>query len=133
MAEAKVLIVDDDRSILTACRMVLEREYTVIEAENGADALRLLRENAPDVAIIDIGLREISGIDLLADAKSLVPETVVLIMTATEEANIIHKAQELGAAAYLVKPMDAKALRAAVRTALQIRHQSSSGRSLSSA
>ena len=119
MTQTRVLIVDDDRSILTAFRMVFEGKYTVITAENASDALRLLREDAPHVAILDVGLQDMSGIDLLAQIKSLAPETVVIMITATEEPGMINRARELGAVDYLVKPIDAKALKTALRNAVQ--------------
>ena len=121
MTVTTLLIVDDDRSILTACRMVFMGEYTVITAENGSDALKLLREDAPDVVILDVGLQDMNGIDLLAQIKSLAPETVTIMMTATEETGMINRARELGAVDYLVKPIDAKALKTALQNALQKR------------
>jgi DNA-binding NtrC family response regulator len=119
MTAKNLLVVDDDRSILSACRMVFEGKYTVITAEKGSDALRLLREEAPDVVILDIGLQDMNGIDLLPQIKSLAPETVVIMITAAEETGLINRARELGAADYLVKPIDAKALKIALQNAVQ--------------
>ena len=119
MTDTTLLIVDDDRSILTACRMIFEGKYTVITAENSSDALRLVREAAPDVVLLDVGLQGISGLDLLAQINGLAPETVVIMITATEETDVINKARELGAVDYLVKPTDAKALKIALRNAVQ--------------
>lgn len=102
-------------------RMVFEGEYTVITAENASDAVGLLREDAPDVVILDIGVQGMSGIDLLSQMKNLAPESVVIMMTATEETGMIDRARELGAVDYLVKPIDAKALRTALQNAIQIR------------
>ena len=119
MTDTSLLIVDDDRSILTAFRMVFEGNYTVITAENGSDALRLLREKAPDVVIVDVGLPDMSGIDLLARIKGLAPETVVIMITAAEETGMISRACELGAVDYLVKPIDARTLKTVVQNAVQ--------------
>ena len=124
MTDTSLLIVDDDRSILTAFRMVFEGNYTVIMAENGSDALRLLREKSPDAVIIDIGLPDMSGIDLLARIKSLAPETVVIVMTAAEETEMINRARELGAVDYLVKPIDARTLKTVVQNAVQRKQMS---------
>ena len=121
MTDTSLLIVDDDRSILTAFRMLFEGKYTVITAENGSDALRLLREKAPDVVVLDIGLHDMSGIDLLAQIKSLAPETIVIMITAAEESGMVNRARELGAVDYLVKPIDAKALKTTLQNAVQKR------------
>ena len=121
MKDTTLLIVDDDRSILTACRMIFGGECIVITAENSSDALGLLREEAPDVVFLVIGLQDMSGIDLLAQIKSLAPETVIIMMTASEETGMINRARELGAVDYLVKPIDAKALKTALQNALQKR------------
>jgi len=60
-----------------------------------------------------------NGIDLLPQIKSLAPETVVIMITAAEETGLINRARELGAADYLVKPIDAKALKIALQNAVQ--------------
>ncbi len=119
MTDTSLLIVDDDRRILTAFRMVFEGNYTVITAEKGSDSLRLLCEKAPDVVILDIGLPDMSGIDLLARIKGLAPETVVIVMTAAEETEMVNRARELGAVDYLVKPIDARTLKTVVQNAVQ--------------
>jgi response regulator of citrate/malate metabolism len=62
-----------------------------------------LRDSAPDLILLDIGLPDTSGIELLDKIKSLVSETMVIMMTATEETKMITKAHELGALDYLVK------------------------------
>jgi DNA-binding NtrC family response regulator len=121
MTDTTLLIVDDDKSILTAFRMIFEGKYTVVTAENGSDALRLLRENAPDVVILDIGLQDMNGIDLLHQIKSLAPETLVIMVTAAEETGMINRARELGAVDYLVKPLDAKELKTVLQNAVQRR------------
>ena len=74
MPETTVLVVDDDKSILTALRMTLEGEYVVCTAEKGAEALRLLRDKEPEVILLDIGLPDTSGIELIGQIKSIDPE-----------------------------------------------------------
>jgi DNA-binding NtrC family response regulator len=117
MAERSLLIVDDERSVLIALRMIFEGNYAVFTAESGSGALSLLREKAPDLIVLDIGLPDTSGIDLLVGIKNLAPETAVIVMTAAEETETIERALELGALGYLVKPVDAKDLKTVIQNA----------------
>ena len=121
MPETAVLVVDDDKSILTALRMTLEGDYGVCTAEKGADALKLMREREPEVVLLDIGLPDTSGIDLIEQLKSIDPEVVIIMVTAVEETRMIVKALKLGAYDYLVKPIDAQALRVTLQNGLETR------------
>jgi DNA-binding NtrC family response regulator len=119
MTERSLLIVDDDTSILTALRMVLEGDYFVNTVERGLDALSRLHEKIPDLILLDISLPDMNGIDLLDQIRSLAPETAVILMTASEETQTVNRALELGALGYLVKPMDAKTLKTTLQNAVQ--------------
>ena len=121
MPETTVLVVDDDKSVLTALRMTLEGEYVVCTAEKGAEALRLLRDKEPEVILLDIGLPDTSGIELIGQIKSTDPDVVVIMITAVEETRMVVKALKLGAYDYLVKPIDAQTLRVTLQNALETR------------
>lgn len=116
-----VLLVDDDRSILAALKMTLEEDYTVLLAENGESALSLLREKEPDLLLLDIGLPDTSGIELLGRIKNEAPELTVIMITAVEETRMVVKALRLGAYDYLVKPIDAQELKTTLKNALEAR------------
>jgi len=122
MPETAVLVVDDDKSILTALRMTLEGDYAVCTAENGAGALKAMREREPEVVLLDIGLPDISGIDLIGEFTSIDPEVVIIMVTAVEETRMVVKALKLGAYDYLVKPIDAQALRVTLQNGLETRN-----------
>ncbi len=121
MPETTVLVVDDDKSVLTALRMTLEGEYVVCTAEKGAEALRLLRDKEPEVILLDIGLPDTSGIELIGQIKSTDPDVVVIMITAVEETRMVVKALKLGAYDYLVKPIDAQTLRVTLQNAMETR------------
>ena len=121
MPETTVLVVDDDKSILTALRMTLEGDYAVFTAENGAEALRLVRDKEPEVILLDIGLPDASGIDLIERIKSIGPEVVIIMVTAVEETRMVVKALKLGAYDYLVKPIDAQALKVTLQNGIETR------------
>jgi two-component system, NtrC family, response regulator AtoC len=122
MPEDTLLVVDDDESILTALRMTLEGDFSVCTAENGADAIRLLHEREPAGVLLDIGLPDTSGIELIEQIKTVEPETVIIMITAVEETRMVVKALKLGAYDYLVKPIDAQELKVTLQNALEARH-----------
>jgi DNA-binding NtrC family response regulator len=121
MPENTLLAVDDDKSILTALRMALEGDYAVYTAENGADALNRLRSNEFDLVLLDIGLPDTSGIDLIGQIKSIDPEIEIIMVTAVEETRMVVKALRLGAYDYLVKPIDVQEVRVTLQNALETR------------
>jgi two-component system, NtrC family, response regulator AtoC len=122
MQENTVLVVDDDVSILNALKMTLDGDFSVCTAQNGADAIRLLREREPVVVLLDIGLPDTNGIELIGQIKSLEPEAVIIMITAVEETRMVVKALKLGAYDYLVKPIDAQELKVTLQNALETRH-----------
>jgi two-component system nitrogen regulation response regulator GlnG len=119
MAKRNVLIVDDEKSILAALRMVLGGRYTVLTAETASEALGFVRERAPDLIFLDIGLPDASGMDLLTQLKRLAPASIIIMMTASEDTETVTTAHELGALDYLVKPIDAEVLKAVIQNAFQ--------------
>jgi DNA-binding NtrC family response regulator len=121
MLETTVLVVDDDKSILIALKMTLEGDYVVCTAENGANALKLLRDKEPDVILLDIGLPDTNGIELISQIKTLDPEIVIIMVTAVEETRMVVKALKLGAYDYLVKPIDAQELKITLKNAIETR------------
>lgn len=80
---SKVLIVDDHPAIRLAVRLLFERDgFTIVgEADNGAEALQVARKKSPDLAILDIGIPKIDGLEVIARLKSLKLDTKVLVLT----------------------------------------------------
>ncbi|MFP6663063.1 MAG: sigma-54 dependent transcriptional regulator [Deltaproteobacteria bacterium] len=106
-AKARILVADDERSI----RWVLNESLTaagheVIEATNGREALELLRENEIDMAFLDIRMPELSGLDVVTQAREEGLSASLVVMTAqTTMANAVE-AMKRGAYDYLTKPFD---------------------------
>jgi len=115
----KVLIVDDDRSILTALKMMLSGEYLVHTAENGAEALKVAQEHSPDLILLDIGLPDTSGIDLVESFKKANPDIAVVMITAVGDVKTVVKALKVGAYDYLQKPLDGSEVKVTIRNALE--------------
>ena len=117
-----VLVVDDDASIRTTVAAGLKaRHFDVVVAANGNSALQILRESNPSVIVLDLGLPDIDGIDVVRAVReqSRVP-IIVLSADGSESRKVL--ALELGADDYVTKPFSIVELVARVRVSL--RHQS---------
>lgn len=102
-----VLIVDDEADFTTSLAGMLEtRGYDTTTANTGADALRLAAITPPDIALLDLRLPDINGLELLSRIRSLSPTTEVVIITGHAALSSATKAMTLGAFAYIEKPCD---------------------------
>jgi len=100
-----VLVVDDDRALRHALSALLaEAGHTVWQAGDGPGAVGALLERQPDVVLLDVGLPGMSGLDVLARARSVDPPPRVIIMTSDETPDTMLKAIRGQADRYLVKP-----------------------------
>ena len=116
---AKVLIAEDEAIIRLDLKEMLEEEGldVVGEASDGEAAIRLARERNPDHVIMDI---KMPGMDGLAAAEHIVSEDLgaVLILTAFSQRDLVQRAAEAGAMAYLVKPFQKADLMPAIEIAI---------------
>ncbi len=102
----KILIVDDDPSILRSLRRVLERnKYEVETAGDAKEALDKLKSNHYDLAVIDVVLPDMKGTELLAQAKRELKQTIKFIITGYPTGEVGAKAREEGADAFILKPI----------------------------
>lgn len=103
----KVLIVDDQYGIRVLLTEILQAHgYELYEAANDEQALAGVRENLPDLVLLDMKMPGTSGMDILKQIKDEAPETKVIIMTAFEDQGLVGEAFELGALDYFEKPFD---------------------------
>ena len=115
----KVLIIDDEFPIRKFLRVSLEsNQYEVLEAERGKDALDLVKTQNPDALILDVGLPDMSGVDLtrLIRHDSQVP---ILILSVQGQEKTKIEALDAGADDYLTKPFSVEELLARLRRALK--------------
>jgi DNA-binding NtrC family response regulator len=111
-----IMIVDDEQNILISLKACLEAEGYEVEAfPDGYKALERLREKGFDVALIDLRLPKMSGIDILKVIKRDHPETVSVIMTAYGAIETAVEAMKEGAYDYLTKPFSPKQIRVFVK------------------
>jgi two-component system response regulator PilR (NtrC family) len=120
---AKVLVVDDERSMRELLTIVLRREgYSVTLAENGRAAIEQLERERFDLLISDIKMPDMSGVDVLRAAKRIDQDILGIMITAFASADTAIEAMRLGAHDYLSKPFDIDELKIKVRNALEQRH-----------
>ncbi|SMC27236.1 DNA-binding transcriptional response regulator, NtrC family, contains REC, AAA-type ATPase, and a Fis-type DNA-binding domains [Desulfacinum hydrothermale DSM 13146] len=118
-AKQKILIIDDEAGFRGAIRRYLEKDYSVEEAETGAQGLEKAVATEPDLVLLDIGLPDESGLDLLERLKGLRPSPTVVMVTAYEQVRDVVEAMRKGAFDYLVKPVDLEEFELTVRHALE--------------
>jgi NarL family two-component system response regulator LiaR len=119
MSKIRIVIADDHAVVREGTRALLEREVDmdmVGEASDGEMACRLIEELKPDVAILDIAMPKLSGIEVTRWIKSRLPATAILILTAYDDDEYIFALLEAGAAGYLLKDAPGSELVNAVRS-----------------
>lgn len=116
----KILILDDDEAILELFRNIfLEQDFELLLEGEGDSALRRIRIDRPNVAVVDINLPKISGLDVLQEAKKFDPGLSVIITTGHSSTQSAIEAMKYGAYDYLTKPFDIKRMKNAVQKALE--------------
>jgi two-component system KDP operon response regulator KdpE len=116
-----ILIVDDEPPIRRFLRSSLAaQDYRVVEADCGAAALLLIRDEHPDIAIIDLGLPDIDGIELIRQIRQTTEMPIVVLSVRDDERGKVQ-ALDLGASDYITKPFGTEELLARIRAALRHR------------
>lgn len=120
----QVLIVDDDENICKTLSAILRSEgYETATATTGTEALRKAKNQFYNVALLDIRLPDIEGIELLAQLQKMTPETVKIMLTGYPSLKNAVDALNLGADSYLMKPIDPLELLKAIDERLQLQKQ----------
>ncbi len=107
MKYKKILIADDNENIREALTYLLEDEgHSLSVAKDGAEALRKVREVAPDILFLDIMMPEINGYDVCRTIKNDpdLKKTYIIMLTAKGQADEQERCREIGADEYVVKP-----------------------------
>ena len=116
-----VLIVDDHPLLRQAIRGVIESRFhssVVQEASTGEEAVRIVRQERVDVAILDIGLPDFSGLTVLRRVKQVRPSLMCLVLTMHDNPQYVRLAMAHGASGYLTKGATSGELYDAIRTIL---------------
>ena len=115
----RVLLADDHVLVRQGIRQFLEDEDTIeviAEANDGAEAIRLVEEHRPDVAVLDIRMPKLTGVEATRRIKEHFPQVRVLILTAYDDDPYVFALLQAGADGYVLKTASADELVRAVRT-----------------
>lgn len=115
-----VLVVDDDTFVRSLLREILETglvdgPVTVLEAENGAEAIARAAEHRPDLVFLDLFMPGTSGLEALPEIKAVSPGSRVVVVSSMETESMVAEALSRGAAAFVGKPFHPEEIEAIVR------------------
>lgn len=114
----KVLLADDHSIVRAGLRRIVEDSddiEVVAEADDGREAIRLCREKIPDVAVIDISMPGLDGLEVIGQLRSYFSELPIIVLTMHEEEQYVVRAIEAGAKGYVTKRSAPEHLLAAIR------------------
>ena len=107
----KILIADDEGIVRESLKFIIDKDFSDCEiylAKSGRQAIELAEEHRPDIALLDIQMPGINGLSALREIKTIHPHIRALILTAFDNFDYAKEALELGAADYIMKPIDRK-------------------------
>ena len=118
----RILVADDDRMIRLLVRMLLEQDgFTVLEAENGAEALAMARAENPDLLLVDLQMPDMNGYQVLQKMRADPAQASIPVIVLTSESGTAVESQvlDMGAEDFLVKPFKPEVLIARIRGAFR--------------
>ena len=124
-----LLVCDDEEGPRASLKVVFKNDFEVLLAGNGREALEIAQHRHVDVAILDILMHGMSGVDVLRELKQIDEGIEVIMLTAYETLETARQALRFGAREYLNKPFDIPTLRAVATRALEKRRATSELRS----
>ncbi|KKK33654.1 regulator [Mesobacillus campisalis] len=123
MSDGKVLVVEDESSIRKLMVFNLQRSnFTVMEAENGKMALKLVQEEEPSLVVLDLNLPDMDGFEICGQLRERYPVLPIIIVSARGQDMEKIMGLELGADDYIVKPFNPLELVARIRSVLRRSH-----------
>jgi len=117
----KLLIVDDSKLARMAVIKALSScypDWPRVEAGSAADALEAVKQEKPDIAIVDFNMPHKDGLDLAVDLRALTPDMPIGIISANHQQQVVDRARALGAS-FLPKPLTEQSLREFLKAAAQ--------------
>lgn len=124
----QILIADDDADLRGTIRLLLGKDFDVLEASNGREAVEVVRKELPRLILLDLTMPEKNGIEVLRSVRAIDPSVIVILLTSERDLEVAKQALNIGAAAYVTKPFDMEFLRAEVRRLMSCKLDDKSGR-----
>ncbi|MCW4021102.1 MAG: response regulator [Candidatus Bathyarchaeota archaeon] len=125
--EKNILVVDDDKAILEDFKELLESQgYSADTAENGREAMEKFNDHLYDLALLDIKLPDMEGTELLIKLHQKIPRTMKIMITGYPSFENAVESLNLGADAYIMKPVDPKKLLKVVEEKLREQEEAES-------
>lgn len=123
--EMKILIVDDEPLNIALLFNALKESYEILKAQNGNDALAMVRSHSPDLVLLDLMMPEMDGFEVCRRirAESGHEDTPVIFVTANDSLEGEMQGLELGAVDYITKPVNIRLARLRVRNQIALRRQ----------
>ena len=121
MNRKTVILVDDHPIVREGFRQILSHENrlnVIGEAASAAEGLRLCEEKKPDLALIDLSLKDSSGLELIKNIRAMYPETIVIVVTLHDERIYAERVLRAGARGYITKDEVADTVLDAIQTVL---------------
>jgi DNA-binding NtrC family response regulator len=123
-SNTRILIVDDDETIRATMKAILEEEgYTVDLAGNGKEGIQKTNERAYNIALLDIRLPDMEGVQLLKLMKETLPRTRKIMVTGYPSTQNAIEALNKNADAYLIKPVDIEKLLSTIKEQLRLQEE----------
>lgn len=119
MNKAEILVIDDEAQIRKLLEITLEsNDFKVIQAETGKQGVLLAANYAPDLILLDLGLPDKSGHEILKELRTWYTKSIIILSVIDQEEDIV-KALDNGATDYLTKPFRSAELMARIRAAIR--------------
>ncbi|MCB0354659.1 MAG: sigma-54-dependent Fis family transcriptional regulator [Bdellovibrionales bacterium] len=119
----KVMVVDDEEAIRSSLRLLLRKNFSVITAEDGEDALDLIGKDQPDIILLDVMMPKKDGIETLQELHERGLEIPVIMLTAANTVRTAVQAMKYGARDYLNKPFNVEELTSLIISTLERRNE----------
>ena len=113
-----ILVCDDEEGIRESFKLILEDYYNLRFANNGLEALELLKSFTPDLMLLDIKMPKTHGMEILRQIKKAKPKLPIIIVTGYQSVEMAREALTHGAADYIPKPFESKQILEAVSSAI---------------
>lgn len=130
MAESILLIDDEQQFVVTMAKRLRKRGFLVTEAGGGLEGLRVLESTPAEVVVLDVGMPDMDGIQVLREIKMRFPQVQVLMLTGHADMEVAISGMAMGAFDYLMKPVELDVLVGKIREACSRSRKAGEGRGL---